>query len=196
MGNLEEKEDVKDIPFAISNIFLDEKMMKFPILKIIYDDCDIKINSKVCQVENEVNNIKDIKNILSKESSFTCSDCKNVISTFDFSIKKELKNIIICNDCFMKLKEKNEDKQNIYFDKFISTCYKHKKNYEIFCFNCNRNMCSECKEEHLELSPKHQLISFNNIVERKELKKKINLCKKVKSLSQVFQNISEIKRFL
>ena len=98
MGILEEKEEQKDIQLEVSNIFLDIKSLKFPKTKIIYEDCDIKIQSNYLKEGNlDNNNIKNLKNILSEKSSFKCSECDKDISTFEFFIKKESKDIIICN---------------------------------------------------------------------------------------------------
>ena len=191
MGIEEEKEKTEDIQLEISNILLDEKTMKFPILKIIYDDFDIKINSCHCPKGTKDNNIKDLKNLLSKESAFKCFECKKDISSFEFFIKKQTKDLI-CQNCYAKIEEKKENNLYISFNKYISTCDKHGQNYELFCINCNKNICSICKEEHSDLKIKHELISFNDIIEKKEISKKVNLCKKVKSLAQIFKSISEI----
>ena len=191
MGILEEKEDVQ---LEVSNIFLDIKSLKFPKTKIIYDDCDIKIKSSYLKEENlDNNNIKDLKNILSKKSSFKCSECDKDISSFEFFIKKESNEIIICNDCHNKKKEQKDDDKFISLDKYITTCDKHEQGYESFCVNCKKNICSKCKEGHLDLGLKHEIFEFDNILDNKELYKKINLCKKVKILSQIFKSISEIK---
>jgi len=99
MGILEEKEEQKDIQLEISNILLDEKSLKFPMFKIIYDDCDIKIDSRFSLTESKEKDIKDLKNILSKKSDFKCSECNKKIISFEFFTKKGSKNIIICNDC-------------------------------------------------------------------------------------------------
>ena len=195
MGISEEKEDQKAIQLEISNIFLDENLMKFPMFKIIHDDRDIKIESRFSLLENKDDDIKNIKNILSKKTAFKCSECNEKIKSFDFFIKKGTKNIIICNDCHIKLKEKKEDEQYISFDKYISICVKHEQNYLYFCIDCNKNICPKCKESHLELGYKHKIIFFGDLLEFKDLEDKINFCRKVKSLSQVFKSISEI-RFL
>ena len=179
MGIQQENEERKNINLDISNIFLDSKSLKFPILKIIYNDCDIKINSRFCNEGNKEGNVKDLKDILLKESSFKCCECSQVISSFEFFVEKESKNIIICNDCYIKLKDKNKDEQYISFDVHISTCDKHGEKYEYFCINCNKNICSKCKVGHAEI-----YFKINN---------KVNLCKKVKRLSQTFKNVSEIK---
>ena len=117
MGTLEEKEEQKDIQLEISNILLDEKLLKFPMFKIIYDDCDIKIDSRFSLTESKEKDIKDLKNILSKKSDFKCSECNKKIISFEFFTKKGSKNIIICNDCYNKLKEKKQEDQYISLDK-------------------------------------------------------------------------------
>ena len=90
----------------ISNIILDEKLFKFPLLKIIYDDYDIKIKSKYSLKKSKDDKIEDLKNFLSKEPTIKCSECKKVISSsYDFFTKKESTEIIVCNDCYSKLKE-------------------------------------------------------------------------------------------
>ena len=192
MGIEEEREETKDLQLEISNILLDEKSMKFPILKIIYDDFNIKINSIHCQKGIKDNVMKDLKNILSKDSILKCFECQKVISSFEFLINKQTKNLI-CKECYTKIEEKKKDYLYIPFDKYISTCDKHGQNYESFCINCNINICPLCKEEHSELKIKHELVSFGDIIEKKEINHKVNLYKKVKSLSQILKSISEIK---
>ena len=194
MGIEEQKEETKDIKLDISNIFLDEKTLKFPIIKILYDDYNIKINSKTYLTGSEINDTKDLKHILSKESAFKCSSCQKAIESFEFFIKKELNDItIICNDCHLQLKEKSEDEPYISLDKYISTCDKHNERYEYYCSNCNKNICTKCKEDHLELFSKHEFITYENIFDKKEINEKANLCKKVKCLAKIFKSISEIK---
>jgi len=176
----------------ISNIFLDEKLFKFPLLKIIYDDYDIKIKSKFSLKESKDDKIEDLKNILSKEPAIKCSECKKVISSYDFFSKKESIEYIVCNDCYSKVKEKKEiEQQYISFAEYISTCEKHETNYDSFCINCNKNICPKCKDAHTELGLKHDIIIYDNIFEKKDLYEKITLCKKVKYLSHIFKDISE-----
>jgi len=92
------------------------------------------------------------------------------------------------------LKEKKEIKQQyILFAKYISTCEKHETNYDSFCINCNKNICLKCKDAHTELGLKHEFIVYDNIFEKKDLNEKISLCKKVKYLSHIFKDISEIQ---
>ena len=106
MGNNEDNEKQEDYHLEISNIFLDEKFLKFPQMKIKYDDFDIKINSISIQNRSKDIYIKDLKDVLSKESAFKCSECQKVIPTFEYFIKKGEKEIIICKDCHNKLNEK------------------------------------------------------------------------------------------
>ena len=83
--------------------------------------------------------MKDLKDILSKGSSFKCSQCSKDISSFEFFIKKESQDMIICNDCYIKLQEKNEDEQYLSLEEHISTCDKHGEKYEFFCILDNGN---------------------------------------------------------
>ena len=192
MGIEVQKEEMEDIKLDVSNIFLDEKTLQFPVFKILYDDYNVKINSKILLTNSQVNETKDLKNILSKESSFKCSSCQNTLSSFEFHIKKE-SNDMICNNCYLQMKEKSEEEHYISLDKYISTCDKHNERNEYYCINCSRNICPKCKEDHLELLSKHELIIYENIFDKKEINEKVNLCKKVKSLVKIFESISEIK---
>jgi hypothetical protein len=54
-------------------------------------------------------------------------------------------------------------------------------------------MCPQCKEEHLDLGSKHEFIIYDDILIEKEIKEKAKFCDKIKNLSQIFKNISEIK---
>jgi DNA-directed RNA polymerase subunit RPC12/RpoP len=162
-------------------------------MKIKYNDFDTKIHSISIENKNKDINIKDIKDILSKEPAFKCSECQKIISSFEFFLKINAKEIIICNDCHSKLIEKETERNYISFDRYISTCERHEKKYELFCIDCNRNICSGCKENHTLLGQKHEVIVYDNILVEKELKEKANICNKVKSLSQIYNNISIIK---
>ena len=119
MGNNEDNEKQEDYHLEISNILLDEKLLKFPLVKIKYDDFDIKINSIFTQDKSKDFNIKDLKDILSKESTFKCSKCQKVISTFEFFTKKDSKEIVICKDCYSKLNEKETNVQYMSIDNCI-----------------------------------------------------------------------------
>ena len=190
MSSIEKEEN----HLKISNIFLDEKLLKFPLLKIIYDDFNIKIKSEYSLRTSKDDKSEDIKNFLSKEPTIKCSECKKVISSYDFFTKKESTEIIVCNDCYSKLKEKKEfGQQYISLVKYLSTCEKHEANYDSFCINCNKNICPKCKDDHTELGLKHEFIIYDNIFEEKDLDEKITLCKKVKNLSHIFKDISEIQ---
>ena len=194
MGVEENKEKREDLQLEISNILIDEKLFKFSLMKIKYDDFDIKICSKSIQAGNKDDiNKTDLKSLLSKNSFIKCSECQKIISSFEFFLKINAKEIIICNDCHSKLIEKETERNYISFDRYISTCEKHEKKYELFCIDCNRNICSGCKENHTLLGQKHEFIVYDNILVEKELKEKANICNKVKSLSQIYKNISIIK---
>ena len=194
MGVEENKEKREDLQLEISNILIDEKLFKFPLMKIKYDDFDIKICSKSIQAANKDDiNKTDLKSLLSKNSFIKCSECQKIISSFEFFLKINAKEIIICNDCHSKLIEKETERNYISFDRYISTCERHEKKYELFCIDCNRNICSGCKENHTLLGQKHEFIVYDNILVEKELKEKANICNKVKSLSQIYNNISIIK---
>ena len=187
------KEEKEDYQLEISNILLDEKSLKFPLMKIKYDDFDTKIHSISIENKNKDINIKDIKDILSKEPAFKCSECQNVISSFEFFIKQNSIEIIICNDCHNKLIEKEKNVQYISFDNYISTCDRHEKKFESYCKNCNRNICSDCIENHQNFGQKHEFFNYENILDEKEIKQKVDICHKVKSLSQIYKSISEIR---
>ena len=167
--------------------------MKFPLLKIIYDDCDIKISSKYSISENKEEDIQNLDKILSKDPNIKCYKCQKEMSTFDFSFEKENKEKLICDECYKTKVEKIDKENYISLDKYISTCAKHQKKYELFCLNCNMNMCPECQNEHLDLNSTHEFIIFENIVEEKEIIEKTELCQKLKYLCEIFKNVSKIK---
>ena len=173
-----------------SNILLDGKSLKFPILKIIHNYDDIVIDSKFSLLENKDVKKMDLKQLLTQNSNIKCSECQRDIKSFDFFINKGSKDII-CNVCYSKFETEKINEKYISFENYISTCDKHGKKYELFCINCNKNMCSECKNE--DLAPKHEFIIFENILDIEKLHFKQELCKKVKNMCQIFQNISEIQ---
>ena len=187
----ENKGEKEDYNLEITNILLDEKSLKFPLMKIKHDDFDTKIHSISIENKNKNIRIKDIKDILSRESPFKCSECQKIISSFEFFIQKNSKEIIICNDCYNKLVKKESNIQYISFENYISVCDKHGKRFVSYCANCNKNICSDCKESHQNFG--HEFFNFENILDEKEIKQKVNILYKVKSLSQIYKNISEIR---
>ena len=194
MGLIEqEKYEKEKIQLDISNIFLDVKMLKFSFFDIIYDDCNIKINFKSSLMDKKEENIQDLNDILSKTSDIECSKCEKEITTYDFFIKKENKEIFICNDCYNNIKVSNGNEEFISIDKYISTCDKHGQNYELYCLNCKMNICPQCKDEHQKLGTKHEFIIYTKSFDEKEIEEKTEICKKVQYLCEAIKNISLIK---
>ena len=176
----------------ISNILLDKKLLKFPLIKITHDDYDIKIKFKTSFQETQNDKIINLKALFQKdsESALKCSNCEKVIKSFEFFLQKESKNNFICKECHEKLKEKKIKEEYISFEKYISSCDKYEQNFNSFCINCNKNVCQKCKESHSNL---HEFIIYDNMILYKDINEKINLCKKIKRLSNILKNISEIK---
>ena len=87
-----------------------------------------------------------------------------------------MRSVYFCNECIEKhnhdLKDKNKHFIINYEDK-IYFCKNHSKKYENYCFQCKKNLCNDCTEEHLNNQEKykgHQIKNLNLLVpEDKEL---------------------------
>ena len=60
MGVEENKEKREDLQLEISNILIDEKLLKFSLMKIKYNDFDIKIVLNLYKLETKMILIKQI----------------------------------------------------------------------------------------------------------------------------------------
>ena len=72
-------------------------------------------------------------------------------------------------------------------------CDKHEENYKLFCIDCNKNICSKCKDEHSTFASKHEFIVFEDILKSSELIDKTMICKKIKCLCKLLNNIAAMK---
>jgi len=109
-----------------------------------------------------------------------CQKCGNGMSNYNNTFFCDSSGKKICILC------------NSYKDKFIEYKYKfyicinHCKEYISFCKNCNKNLCNQCENEHLN----HTLINFKRIL----LKNKVdNNLKEMKQTLDKFKN--KIKNF-
>ena len=168
---------------------LDENSLQFQLFKIIYDDNEIIIQtSSHSNQNNEINKFQFNEFIIKNKKSL-CHMCKKEINTFNFNISSNIDQLKLCLECKQKIQEKEK---YIPFEDYISKCIIHDKIYELFCINCNKNMCEKCKSDHKDLG--HKYVSFDKIIPKKdEIDEKEYYCKKAKYLLQIFRTISEIK---
>ena len=185
--------EILEMKLEISNKFLDTKLFKFPIFKIIHDDYDIKIKTKSSLKVDKQDIIKNLPIVQSKSAQIKCIECKKEITTFEFFAQKEKRDKIICNECYNILKEKKVTDEYIPLEKLISMCDKHGENYKLFCIDCNKNICPKCKDEHSTFVSKHEFIVFEDILKSSELIDKTMMCKKIKCLCKLLNNIAAMK---
>ena len=189
----------KDISNSFSQIFkeafliLNENSLKFQFLKVLYEDDEIYIQEKISNSQNDENenNKLILKDFLSKKLiNKNCSKCNKDISNFEFYINIDTKNKIICGDCYKD--RKNEENKIVLFEDYITKCLEHNKKYELFCTNCNKNLCQSCKDEHLNSN--HEIIDFDKILLKQEdIEKKKIYCEKAKHLYEILNHLSKIR---
>ena len=141
---------------------LDENSLQFQLFKIIYDDNEIIIQtSSHSNQNNEINKFQFNEFIIKNKKSL-CHMCKKEINTFNFNISSNIDQLKLCLECKQKIQEKEK---YIPFEDYISKCIIHNKIYELYCINCNKNMCEKCKSEHKDLG--HKYVSFDKIIPKK-----------------------------
>jgi len=165
------------------------KIIKCP--KCIYNDCVISISNfktifyncqfKHLESSSYSNYISDQKYYPEKIRCSGNDCCKTAKVDPNFFLcltcsKLIMRSVYFCNECIEKhnhdLKDKNKHFIINYEDK-IYFCKNHSKKYENYCFQCKKNLCNDCTEEHLKNQEKHkghQIKNLNLLVpEDKEL---------------------------
>ena len=162
------------------------KIIKCP--KCIYNDCVISLsNFKTifynCQFKHLESSyysdyISEQKYYPEKISCSgpNCSKTAKVDSNFFLCLtcsKSITRYVYFCSDCIGKhnldLKDKNKHFIINYEDKNYF-CKNHSKKYENYCFQCKKNLCNDCTDEHLKNHKEHQIKNLDLLVpEDKEL---------------------------
>ena len=92
-----------------------------------------------------------------------------------------------CEHCISK---NHSNHKNIKVSQFDSTCSLHVKKYEGFCENCQKNICRDCKTEHI----RHTIFNIypieKNVIDK--LTSDLNSSKKF--LDDVKQKFNEVKK--
>ena len=170
---------------------LNDKSLKILTLKIIYDGSEIYLQPKNVLNKKEKDKRTSIllKDFLLISPEYKCQECKKNIETFDFYVNLDSNKILLCKKCHQKIKEQGN---YISFDNYISKCDLHDSQNELYCLNCNKNICDKCKSEHKEMG--HEFVYFSKIVPKDNdicIKKKGY--EKAKKIIKLFKTISEIK---
>ena len=122
------------------------------------------------------------KNARTDPQFFLCLTCS----------KKLNKTKSICSECIEKHKIEYKDSNHMiinYEDKNYY-CKNHCKKMENYCFDCKKNLCNGCVEEHLKDSEKkeHKIKSIDLLIPDKEEFKKLK-----NSLEEIKQNMKDLK---
>ena len=103
-------------------------------------------------VEDEFNKIiNSTKEIKTKKRTVTPKQKKKEDDQKKLKLNKTQTKEDVTNDKI------NQDKIPLYMKD--SCCIEHNKIYKYYCFNCNKNICLDCKEKHSE----HNLINLSDI---------------------------------
>ena len=109
-------------------------------------------------------------------NNFICGICKN----------------ILCNNCInIHSKEKKHNIRSNYLNK-DKECQLHHKQYILFCYDCKKNLCKKCKEEHIE----HCIKSYFDILpSNKEIKTIKNINKNYnEKIQKIIDTIKNYKK--
>ena len=172
-------------------LILNDISLKFHFLKVLYEDDQIYIQEKISNHGENENNKLILKDFLSKKIiNKNCSKCNKDSSNFEFFVNSHIKKEIICEDCYRQLNDK--ENKIILFEDYITKCLEHNKKYEMFCTDCNKNLCQSCKDEHLNSN--HEVICFDKILlTQEEIEKKKAYCEKAKHLYEMINHLSKIR---
>ena len=161
-----------------------------------------------------VNYIKN-SNIKLNELSepIQCSSCKKT----NIELKIDIKDMyqcnckkVFCKECKENHEEDDEEKENdeithnlIKYSEidFQCQCSGEFSDYNSYCVNCNKNLCSNCQIEHKSKYPQHEIILFTDEIEKfltkEEIKnKKDELAKQENSINNFLKNIDDWKKLL
>ena len=203
--NIEDNEFGKNASFIIS-VEKNIKIIQCP--KCNYGDCVVSLlNYKTTfyNCEHKHLFIGSYDNYLTDQVYYSeriiCSDnnCKeNAKNNLDFQMCLSCSQIVnrtrsICSNCIQHHRDKNhiiikyEDK-NYY-------CRKHIKKMEKYCFQCKKNLCESCAEEHEKEKEEyngHQIKSIDSLIplekEIIELKNSLNEIRKYMESLQIVIN--------
>ena len=162
------------------------------LLQFLYQNNQPIINFQ-CENNHQGNILlKDYINIynkysLCKERCGGCGKSNTEINSHFFYCCKCYQ--FLCNSCIL-----NHQKENkiIELSKYDSLCKIHSKEYNLYCMNCKKNLCIDCKIMHKF----HYLIELSNFNYSKKDKNKLveeikNLENKIKNLDIIKENITK-----
>ena len=135
VNNLKRSKDII-CPECSKNIF-----MEINNYKIKLKNCVNRHNKTISIKEFGDSQLIDFSKII-------CHNCKinNMGNTDNNTFYKCLNcKIDICPICY---NNHNKEHKIINFYEINNICNKHYENYENYCFDCNKNICSKCLEEH------------------------------------------------
>ena len=163
---------------------------------ILINPITFEVNSNCGKHENKMDIINYIEDSgLSKEEKEICNECQKkykLLKENKINLYKCLCGNNVCENCKKNHSKKNSEKSHnmVNFNEkdYICCCSKKGQKYEFYCYDCNENFCSQCKDKKHN---NHEIIEFFNICQIKkeyikQLKEKIE---KQKKNIQVFNNI-------
>ena len=122
------------------------------------DPFNLKVNME-CRNGHSLN--IDIEEFKTKNDNnnkkITCSGCRN----------RDLKpkNLYFCSCWKTICRECIKNHNVIQFYQKFNNCIKHKNQYTHFCQTCNKNICDECFNEHI--NHKNDVLKFDSILANK-----------------------------
>ena len=197
--NLIIKNTFDDPNFTINTIPRCESC--FNIMKII-SNAENKYEIKCDNCDNEFKkyNENELLDLINKK--FNCYECDSIVILYEDNYKCETCKNIICFKC------KDKHFNNCFSINYLNLfevgykCEIHNMNYIQYCFECEKNICKECKEIHSHKTNENSYIKneLNKKIElylKNQENKKTNLAKdEIKNnLSKIYLNIKKRKLF-
>ena len=143
------------------NIYICKKCFAIPLIQFNYNNREIIINTK-CNCGNMENNIFDFENKFILHE-ITKQYLSNILNSFFYCFNCKY---YLCESCINKHEKANKNKHiviNLKLTDFNSKehmLYEKEKNNILYCLNCNKKICKNCKDYHL--NEKHNIIKGNN----------------------------------
>lgn len=168
--------------------------------------------------EREIS-VEEFYDKIKNNNKKTCNFCLKSFEIKDLFVNNRYNNdSFLCRKCLYELK--NNDKINesdySYVKDLGKNCQKHggtKNNY--FCLSCNKNICKECKNEHInhdikdifkEMKNKKEIERYKNIIIEEELNLKIekkmydniilNMSKRFEKIKKNNEDILALKKII
>ena len=130
-------------------------------------------------------------------TNWKCSTCQKIQKYFPENFKYCECNTVFCETCFEMHQRKEEHKFAINSSQFDLKCKKSKEHFDEFyigfCYDCQIQFCSKCKEEH----EWHEFMNINEKqVKKEDIKKIQELNKEYERLISYYESLIKLNNLI